>query len=205
MPTLPQKLRARADVVTATAGAFALAVVLLASNAPGPERGETLTRNTIRLSLAWYAVALVLMMHLRRDDWRCATVVGRVARWCWAWAIATFLVHLAMAFHFYHGWSHAHAFEHTRQASGVGEGLYVSYLFTLLWIADALWWHVRPQSYAARPARIDVILHAFMLFIVFNGMVVFESGAIRWAGVVMFVALATAWKLTSPLRELNAR
>jgi hypothetical protein len=205
MLTLLHKRCTRVDITTAIAGLVALIVVLAASNAPGPSRGETLTRNTIRLSLAWYAIALVLMMHLGRDDWRCATVIGRVARWCWTWAIASFLVHLAMAFHFYHGWSHAHAFETTRQASGVGEGLYVSYLFTLLWIADALWWYARPESYAARPARIDIALHAFMLFIVFNGMVVFESGAIRWAGVAMFVALAVAWKLTTPVRELHAR
>jgi hypothetical protein len=204
MPTFLHKLRARADVATAIGGVIALAIVLLASNAPGPARGETLTRNTIRLSLAWYAIALVLMMHLGRDDWRCATVLGRVARWCWTWAIATFLVHLAMAFHFYHGWSHAHAFEHTRQTSGVGEGLYVSYLFTLLWIADALWWHVRPEAYATRPARLGVGLHAFMLFIVFNGMIVFESGAIRWAGVAMFIALALAWKLATRPQESPA-
>jgi hypothetical protein len=202
---LSHRLRARGDVVTAIGGLVALVVVLAASNAPGPTRGETLTRNTIRLSLVWYAVGLVLMMHLGRNDWRCATVLGRVARWCWTWGIATFLVHLAMAFHFYHGWSHAHAFEQTRQASGVGEGLYVSYLFTLLWIIDALWWRVRPDAYAARPTRIDIALHAFMLFIVFNGMIVFESGAIRWAGVAMFVALAIAWRLTTPVRELHAR
>jgi hypothetical protein len=205
MSALSHKLRAHGDVVTAVGGLVALVIVLAASNAPGPMRGETLTRNTIRLSLAWYAVALVLMMHLGRGDWRCATVLGGATRWCWTWAVATFLVHLAMAFHFYHGWSHAHAFEHTRQASGVGEGLYVSYLFTLLWMIDAIWWQVRPNVYAARSAPIDVALHAFMLFIVFNGMIVFESGAIRWAGVVMFVALAVAWKLTMPLRELHAR
>jgi hypothetical protein len=32
-----------------------------------------------------------------------------------------------------------------------------------------------------------------MLFIVFNGMVVFETGPIRWAGVVMFAALFVLW------------
>ena len=32
-----------------------------------------------------------------------------------------------------------------------------------------------------------------MLFIVFNGTVVYERGPIRWAGLVMFALLAAAW------------
>jgi hypothetical protein len=35
-----------------------------------------------------------------------------------------------------------------------------------------------------------------MLWIIFNGMVVFETGLIRWAGLIMFVVLAVAWVLT---------
>jgi hypothetical protein len=98
-----------------------------------------------------------------------------------------------MAFHFYHHWSHADAFEHTRQVSGTGEGIFASYLFTWIWIADVIWWWFWPERFAARSLWIGRTLHAFMLFIVFNGMVVFESGVIRWAGIVMFVGLAAAW------------
>jgi hypothetical protein len=157
------------------------------------QEGESLTRNTVRLSLAWYAVSLLVMLQLGSGDWAAGTVRGRVARWCWTWGIVCFLVHLAMAFHYYHGWSHAHAFERTRQTSGVGEGIYVSYLFTWLWMADAAWWWLSPQRYAARSVWIDRALHTFMLFIVFNGMVVFESGVIRPVGVLMFAMLAAAW------------
>jgi hypothetical protein len=203
-PPIKRLLRARGDAVTALGGLVLLVAVLASSNLPSPSRGEILTRNTVRLALAWYAAALVLMMHLRDDDWRCLTVRGRVARCCWTWGVVSFLVHLAMAFHFYHGWSHTHAFEHTREVSGVGEGIYVSYLFTWLWIGDALWWLVRPKSYAVRPAWIDWTLHTFMLFIVFNGMVLFESGAIRWVGVGMFLALAIVWKLARPTLKLNS-
>jgi hypothetical protein len=181
----------RASIVV---GGLALLAVVLAGSVllPGND-GERLTRNTVRLSLAWYSVALVQMMRLSAADWAAAKPRGRLARACWTWSIVCFIVHLAMAFHYYHHWSHAHAFEHTRATSGVGEGLYVSYLFTWLWIGDAAWWLRAPQSYAARPAWIDRTLHGFMLFIVFNGMIVFESGAIRWAGVVLFVALPLAW------------
>ena len=79
------------------------------------------------------------------------------------------------------------------QASGIGEGIYVSYLFTWLWTADMIWWWVSSESYAARSAWIDRVLHSFMLFIVFNGMVVYESGLIRWVGLAMFAGLAVLW------------
>jgi hypothetical protein len=105
-----------------------------------------------------------------------------------------------VAFHYYHDWSHAHAFEHTRRIAGAGEGLYVSYLFTGIWIADVTAWWKWPRRYAARPALVDLALHGFMVFMVFNSMVVFESGMIRWAGMAMFAGLGWDWRKTRPLR-----
>jgi hypothetical protein len=145
------------------------------------------------------------MMRLQTPDWTAQTLLGRAARWCWTWGIVVFLVHLAMAFHYFHDWSHAHAFETTRQASGVGEGIFVSYFFTLWWAFDAAAWWLAPAWYARRPIWIGRTLHLFMLFIVFNGMVVFESGPIRWAGVVLFLTLSVVWLLARRSRlELSA-
>ena len=184
------------NAVLACAGVLTLAVTLVASYAMGAAIGSQLTRNTIRLSLAWYAGGLMLMMQLEPHEWNMTTVRGKIARWCWTWGMVSFLVHLAMAFHFYHSWSHAHAFRHTQEVSGVGEGLYASYLFTLLWVADALWWWFSPKRYATRSVWFDRMLHAFMLFIIFNATIVFESGAIRWVSLVVFGALATTWFLS---------
>ncbi|MGD9647235.1 MAG: hypothetical protein AB7U73_16100 [Pirellulales bacterium] len=174
-------------------GTLLLLVVVVLSRVLAADAGDLLTRNTVRLSLAWYAVALVLLMWLSPSDWAATTKAGNWARWCWTWALVCFWVHLAMAFHYYHHWSHADAFERTRRISGVGEGLYVSYLFTLLWTADVVWWWTAPVRYQTRSVWIDRVLHAFMLFIVFNSMVVFESGLIRWAGVTMFAIFAATW------------
>ncbi len=183
------------DVGMVGGGVVLLAAVLALSATLPSDAGEMLTRNTVRLSLGWYTAALCLMMRLTAVDWAATTRLGRVARWCWTWGMICFLVHLAMAFHFYHHWSHAHAFETTRQASGTGEGIYVSYLFTWLWIGDVLWWWIAPAAYATRSRSIDRLLHPFMLFITFNGMVVFETGLIRWAGLIMFAGLSAAWLL----------
>src|SRR5262245_25315264 len=105
-----------------TFGAALVAIVFLASRWLAGDVGDSRTRNMIRLSLALYAVALALMVRLSKVDWNGVTSMGSAARWCWTWACIAFLVHLALAFHYFHGWSHRHAFEHTREVSGFGEG-----------------------------------------------------------------------------------
>lgn len=155
--------------------------------------GDNLIRNTIWLALVYYAAAAWLMLYLERGDWSCPTAPGRLARSLWTLGSLAFLVHVGMAFHYAHGWSHAAAVRHTEEVSGVGEGIYVSYLFTLAWTLDALWWWLWPARYAARSPWLDRLLHGFMAFVIFNGTVVFEEGATRWAGVAMFAALAAAW------------
>jgi hypothetical protein len=175
-------------------GTLLLVVVLLISKHFATNPGDSLTRNTIRLSLAWYAAALALMIRLcDEQDWNAVTPLGKAARWCWTWACFTFLIHVTLAFHYFHHWSHTHAFEHTREVSGLGEGLYISYLFTLLWTADAIAWWIAPAWYAARSPWIDRLLHGFMLFIVFNGAVIYEQGPIRWISAAGFLLIAIAW------------
>jgi hypothetical protein len=192
------------DFAMMAGGTLLLGATIAASAALAVDHGELLTRNTIRLALAWYFTALLSMMRLDRADSPAATTAGRVARWCWTWGIACFLIHVGMAFHYYHHWSHTDAFEHTRQISGLGEGIYFSYLFAMTWTADAIYWWLAPSRYAERSAWIDRLLHGFMLFMVFNGMIVFETGPIRWAGAVMFAILAIAWTLLPGRRRISA-
>jgi hypothetical protein len=196
MSSMPESTRSKSlqwNCILAVAGVLSLGAVIVLSRAQPQSVGDQLTRNTIRLSLAWYTAALILMMRLRPLDWRTQTLRGQIARWCWTWGAASFLSHLGMAFHYFHFWSHSHAFEHTREVSGMGEGIYASYLFTALWACDVIWWWAAPQRYSDRSVWFDRLLHPFMLFIVFNGMVVFEDGAIRWAGLAMFGLLLATW------------
>ena len=167
---------------------------------PSADPGDDLTRNTVRVALAYYGAAAVLMLLLRPHEWAARSRRGELARWCWTLAWAAYLVHLAMAFHHYHGWSHVRAVEHVRQVSGVGEGIYASHLFTLLWSLDVAWWWLGPASYAARPPWLDRGLHGFMVFIIFNGTVVYEQGLIRWAGLALVEVLARLWLLRPACR-----
>jgi Ca2+/Na+ antiporter len=195
---LPERTPAGSAAWLNLLGMGLLVAAIFAARLFATDVGDTLTRYTVRLSLAWYAAALCLLMRLRARDWSATTYSGQLARWCWTWAWMCFLVHLFMAFHYYHHWSHNDAFERTRRISGAGEGLYVSYLFTWLWTLDVIAWWLWPARYAARPVVVDRALHGFMLFIVFNSMVVFETGMIRWAGLVMFAMLAIAWFVSRP-------
>jgi hypothetical protein len=155
-----------------------------------PSLGDDLTRSTIRLSLVYYGIAASLLPWLRGDQWCARTGWGRLARWCWTFAWATYLVHLAMAFHYYHHWSHADAVRHTAERSGFGAGIAMSHLFTLAWTADVLWWWFLPSRYAQRPAWIGWSEHGFMVFVIFNATVIYEEGPIRWAGLVLLAWLA---------------
>ncbi len=93
------------------------------------------------------------------------------------WSLGCVLawLHIAIAFHLGHGWSHQTAWEHTKQIGGYGDGIYVNYLFALVWLADALWACVAFNSYRARPRRLNWTVHGFLAFVVVNAAVVFGS------------------------------
>ena len=169
------------------------AALIEPSLAGAADPGDALTRNTVRVALAYYAAAAALMLVLRPAEWAAASWRGRLARGCWTLAWAAYLVHLAMAFHHVDHWSHARAVARTHARTGFGEGIYLSHLFTLLWTLDVAWWWLRPAGYADRPAWAHRGLHGFMAFMVFNATVVFEQGWIRWAGLAGFAVLAAVW------------
>jgi hypothetical protein len=166
------------------------AVIVFPYATDSTSAGDDLTRNTVRLALAYYALAAGVMLLLQPSEWT-GQGRGRLARICWTLAWAAYLVHLAMAFHFYHHWSHTDAIRHTREVSGFGEGIYVSHLFTLLWGVDVATWWLWPKAYATRRRWIGISLHAFMTFVIFNATVVYESGPIRWVAIFAYAGLAT--------------
>lgn len=177
-PPLPRRFW-EALLLAVWGSALSLAMVIPAW-ADDPADGRI--RQTIRVALVCYFVAVAGLLVPR---------IGlRFTRLVWTLGWLAYLVHVSMAFHLAFGWSHAAAVDHTRERSGVGEGIYASHLFTLLWTADVGWWWVAPRGHATRPRWIAFALHGFMAFVVFNATVVYETGLIRWAGAVGFAALA---------------
>lgn len=119
----------------------------------------------------------------------------RSARLAWTVACAFYLIHVWAAFQFDHGWSHTAAYEHTAvqtaHVTGIrwGGGLYFNYLFTIVWIADVLWWWRGLTLYRDRPAWVSASIHWFFAFMFFNATVVFATGFVRWVGVAATLAL----------------
>jgi hypothetical protein len=84
------------------------------------------------------------------------------ARLAWTLACAFYLMHVAAAFQFHHHWSHLAAYRETAQQTAEvfglnwGGGLYFNYAFTIVWIADALWWwRIGLDGYRAPPSLGD--------------------------------------------------
>jgi len=156
--------------------------------------GEWLTRITAALAfVAWFAA---LSLKPRPG----AKVSDRGVARIWLAGSLIMLAHTGLAFHFYHGWSHAAAVvdtaRQTRELTGLnwGGGVWLNYLFAAVWLGDALWGLASPASHTRRPRWLAVTTHAFLMFIWFNATVVFGSWLMRLVGIAVFVTLAVQFK-----------
>lgn len=178
--------------------------------------GHELTIWTIRLALLCYVVYLA--GSIATFSCRCASWLA-ISRWIWTIGCGLFVLHVLAAFAFHHHWSHAAAWETTAAETdallGVrfGDGIYFSYVFLVLWVADVavMWWTARrklgrtlvsidePSQPRIGPATQPLVaatwlrglIHAYLFFIAFNGAIVFESGPSRWGGIIACVLLTT--------------
>lgn len=121
--------------------------------------------------------------------------------WAW-WAFSLGLllavIHTGLAFDRVHNWIHGDAVRSTAMQTeavfgvAVGWGVYVNYLFLAVWLADAWCWRAGSQV-NDRPRALTWALRAFYLIIIFNGAVVFASGARRILGILILSWLARVW------------
>lgn len=172
---------------------LAQAVAALAEPVGSDPSNPAIKRSAFIVPLCW--MACVPLAFTKRGD---AQKYGRWARlgirFSWAFACALCLLHIAIAFHLGHGWSHEAAWEHTRQAGGYGDGIFVNYAFALVWLLDALWLCLAFDAYFARPRWLHWAIHGFLAFVVFNAAVVFGSlgSRARFVGCVL-LAMWLTW------------
>lgn len=149
---------------------------------------DVVLRATIWLAVFAWAATEVLKRRGRRDT----------ARVVWTSGAALLGIHIALAFHYWHGWSHAAAYESTaiqsEQLTGVasGWGIYLNYALLAVWIADAGWWWGAPRAYERRSRALDHAVFAFFLFMMVNGAVVFATTGMRYAGAAAVVIAVVA-------------
>lgn len=157
------------------------------------EFGEALTRWTVRLAVACYFGRVLIDAAAQfHERWQ------RVGRRLWTVGCGVYLAHVAAAFHYFHDRSHAAAWRSTsRQTAELfgidwGGGLYVNYLFTAVWIGDALAWWLLGLSYPQRWRRVSWAVQGFFAVIVFNATVVFGPAFWKWVAAAGIVALGAA-------------
>jgi hypothetical protein len=156
-----------------------------------------MTDSHILTSVSIYA-ALLSMSARFWGDLNPASMAWATQRMIWSFGCLAFLVHVWSAFQFHHHWSHSSAFEVTAQRTEemlgfrFGEGIYFSYVFTLLWLLDVAWMWFSPESYRKRKLPFSIAIDCFLAFIAFNGAVIFEGGVTRWLGIP--IAAVLAWQ-----------
>jgi hypothetical protein len=179
--------------------AFAMSVwdsVASLTGLPEADLAHPLIFESAWFAMAWWFLAAFLRLLAVRMGPGLRPAAERNARWFNTVGMATFLVHLAVAFHLGHAWSHASAVEHVREAGGFGEGIFVSHLFTVVWAVEVVWSWLAFESYLTRPRWVSFVVYGFLAFVVFNATVVFAVGWPRWASLLVFVALAFAMACT---------
>lgn len=153
---------------------------------------------TIRISVACYLASMLLRIRhprsLEANNW---------ARTFWTLGFVMYLEHLLCAFEFVHHWNHAAAYEETARRTlktvGVafGGGVYVNYIFGVIWGLDVEWWWRNRAGYESRSMRVSAAIHTFLAFIMFNACVVFAPQPMLWWGLAgtgaLLLALGDRW------------
>lgn len=150
---------------------------------------QDLARWTIRVSVACYVVSVTARLHGRH---RIAT---RPIVMLWVTGCVFYLVHMLLAFHAFHDWSHRDATrftaEETYRMTGIrrGDGIWVNYLFAVVWIADCFRLDNSRRRFVATSRRVDAAITIFFALMMFSATVVFGPPLYR----VLFVPLALLW------------
>jgi hypothetical protein len=137
---------------------------------------DVLVRGSAWLSFACYLATYV--MWYRRQPWPWV-------RWSWTVAWVIFAVHVVLAFHLVHHWSHDAAYAATEKQGGLGAGLYVNYAVVLLWLIEVArcWQPVRSLPWYSR------LNQGVLLFVWFNATTIFALGYAWIVGALGFIVL----------------
>ncbi len=174
---------------------------------PTPALRHSAIITTAYTVFALWVGAVALMIPAKAAEWHESATRFRVARVTWILAVLAYLIHVAVAFHYAHRWQHSKAFDHVQVTSGFGPGIFVSYLFTLLWAADAVWLWYAPQKYLNRKRWLQVTIHLIIAFIMFQATVVFGHGLGRAGSSAVFAVFVFAlmWKWISQPGDMSRR
>ena len=141
----------------------------------------------------WISLSLFALAEVARDRtdalWpRAVSAVG----------LALMIVHIFIAMDIRHGWQHSSAVtataQQTHQVYGIawGGGIYVNYLFILVW-------GLAVPGFRGSGVRIAPV---FFLIVIANAAIVFAVGWRRVLGVLIVFVLLYAWRPSNPRRAI---
>lgn len=157
--------------------------------------GDMIVRWTARFAVACYLARVMCDVHDSQN-----TPAQKWARWWWTAGCVIFLIHVATAFHFEHGWNHAKAFEHTAKRTdemtgwNSGVGLYINEGFLCLWLFDTvMWW--RNLGWPLVHRYMYWAVQAIFGFLMFQATVVFGPPFWRPLGALLLLAVVIQWTI----------
>ena len=154
------------------------------------------------MTSALYATIWASMALFAAGELAKAYARDRSSNWPWlVWAGGVLLcvVHMAIAMAVRYSWNFDDAARDTAVRAAAVYGftwhgsVYVNYVFTLMWLAETVWWAASPRSYASRPAAVVWPSRLFYFVVVFNAVVIFARPPARPAGVALVAVLVLAW------------
>jgi len=146
----------------------------------------------------WLALILFVVGELGKRAWSHGRA-GRLASTLWLGGALLCAIHIVVAFAGPHRWSHDAAIRETaRQTEAVygidfGGGIYLNYLFVVVWTIEAWWWRTRPAQYLDRPRAVAWALRAFYFVVIANAAIVFATPIGRFMGVPLVALLLWTW------------
>ena len=151
-------------------------------------------------SLWTIRISMILMVIVLAAEMRGAKATSPAFALLWFSGALLALAHSIGAMMTFHHGSQLAAFESTAQQTEqllgfrFGAGLYVNYLFVVVWLADAACRLLLPKRYPGFPNWYRYGVTGFLVFIAINGAIVFQAGWTRYAGIGCLLFLGgLAW------------
>ena len=145
-------------------------------------------------------LSMILMVAVLAAEMRSAKSTSFAIAILWLSGALLALAHSIGTMMTFHQGSQLAAFEstakQTEQLLGFrfGAGLYVNYLFVIVWLADAAIRLLLPKRYPDFPNWYRYVMTGFLVFIAINGAIVFQAGWTRYVGIGCLLFLGgLAW------------
>ena len=150
---------------------------------------QELARWAIRIAVACYLLRVTLRLRFSSPTPSILSLV------LWITGCIAYLIHVLLAFHAFHGWSHDAAVQftadETERVVGVhrGEGVWVNYVFAFIWVADCIRLARSHLRKTTTLKQIDAFVDVFFALMMFSATVIFGPHYYR----VLAVPIIAFW------------